>query len=109
MKLAGEKALLTGSDQGIGQAIAIRLGQEGADIAINYRKNRDGAQETAARIESLGHRVALIQADVSAVADAQRVVADAIATLGGLDVLVNNAGTRKTPRFLTSPRLITAP
>ena len=46
MKLQGKNALVTGSDQGIGQAIALRLAEEGADIVVNYRKNREGAEET---------------------------------------------------------------
>jgi len=100
MKLDGKKALVTGSDQGIGQGIALRLAEEGADVAINYRKNRNGALETRARIESLGRRAAVIQADVSVVADAQRVVTDAIAALGGLDILVNNAGIEKEAAFV---------
>ena len=54
MKLEGKFALVTGSDQGIGQAIALRLAEEGASIAVNYRKNRDGAEETREQIERMG-------------------------------------------------------
>jgi glucose 1-dehydrogenase len=99
MKLAGKRALVTGSDQGIGQGIALRLAQEGADVAINYRKNREGADQTRDQIEKLGRRAATIQADVGNPADAQRVVSDAIAALGSLDILVNNAGIEKNAEF----------
>ena len=100
MRLEGKNALVTGSDQGIGQAIAIRLAEEGANVVINYRKNREGADETRGRIAALGRRTAAIQADVGIVADAQRLVADSIATLGTLDILVNNAGIEKNAAFL---------
>lgn len=74
MKLAGKRALVTGSDQGIGQAIALRLAEEGADVAINYRKNREGADQTRGQIEKLGRRAATVQAGVGIAADAQRAV-----------------------------------
>jgi len=91
---------VTGSDQGIGQAIAIRLAQEGADVVVNYRKNREGADGTCEQIEKLGRRAAAVQADVGIVADAQRVVADGIAALGSIDILVNNAGIEINAGFL---------
>jgi glucose 1-dehydrogenase len=100
MRLSGKNALVTGSDQGIGQAIAIRLAEEGADVVINYRKNRDGADETCRRIAALGRRTAAIQADVGTVADAQRLVQEAVAALGSLDILINNAGIEKNADFL---------
>ena len=73
-----EDALVTGSDQGIGQGIALRLAEEGADVVVNYRKNRDGAEETRAQIEQMGRRSVSIQADIGQVADAHRVVDEAI-------------------------------
>ncbi|HXK04641.1 MAG TPA: glucose 1-dehydrogenase [Verrucomicrobiae bacterium] len=100
MRLEGKNALVTGANQGIGQAIAIRLAEEGADVAINYRKGRDGAEETRARIESLRRRAAVIQADVSVVAQARALVEQAVAALGSLDILVNNAGIEKNAAFL---------
>ena len=77
MKLSGKNALVTGSDQGIGQGIALRLAEEGADVVVNYRKNRDGAEATCAQIRQMGRRTAAIQADVGEVADARRVEAAA--------------------------------
>jgi glucose 1-dehydrogenase len=100
MRLSGKTALVTGSDQGIGQGIALRLAEEGADVAVNYRKNHDGAEETRAQIEKMGRRSVSIQADIGQVADAHRVVDQAIAALGGLDILVNNAGIEKNASFL---------
>ena len=100
MKLDGKRALVTGSDQGIGRAIALRFAEDGADVAINYRLNGDLAGETCRQIERLGRRTVAIQADVSVVADAQRLVADAIAALGGLDILVNNAGIERNAAFV---------
>jgi glucose 1-dehydrogenase len=100
MKLDGKRALVTGSDQGIGQAIALRFAEDGADVAVNYRLIGDLARETCRQIEKLGRRTVAIQADVSVVADAQRVVADGIAALGGLDILVNNAGIERNAAFV---------
>ncbi len=100
MKLEGKHALVTGSDQGIGQAIAIRLAEEGADVVINFRKNRAGADETRGKIESLGRRCAAIQADVGKVEEAVRLVNEGVAALGTLDILVNNAGIEKNASFV---------
>jgi glucose 1-dehydrogenase len=100
MKLSGKNALVTGSDQGIGQGIALRMAQEGADVAVNYRKNREGAEATCAQIAAMGRRTAMIQADVGVAADARRVVEEAVAALGSLDILVNNAGIEKNASFV---------
>jgi glucose 1-dehydrogenase len=99
MRLDGKNALVTGSDQGIGQGIAIRLAEEGANVVVNYRKNQRGAEETRARIESSGRRSAVIQADVGKTVDATRLVDEAIAALGSLDLLINNAGIEKHAPF----------
>jgi len=95
MKLADKNVLVTGGDQGIGQGIALRLAEEGANIVVGFRKNRDGAEATRQRIESLGRRAATIQADVGKAGEAVRLVEEAIAALGSLDILVNNAGIEK--------------
>jgi glucose 1-dehydrogenase len=99
-RLDGNNALVTGSDQGIGQAIAIRLAEEGADVVVNFRKNREGAEETRNRIEALGRHSAAIQADVGICAEAQSLVTEAITTLGSIEILVNNAGIEKNAGFL---------
>jgi glucose 1-dehydrogenase len=95
MKLGGKNALVTGGDQGIGQGIAIRLAEEGANVVINFRKNHEGADATRGRIEAMGRRSATIQADVGKTGDAARVVDEAVAALGSIEILVNNAGIEK--------------
>jgi glucose 1-dehydrogenase len=99
MRLVGRNALVTGSDQGIGQAIALLLAEEGANVVVNYRANQAGADETRGKIEKLGRRAAVVQADVGSIAEAQRLVSDSIRDLGGLDILVNNAGIEKRADF----------
>jgi glucose 1-dehydrogenase len=100
MRLEGRNALVTGSDQGIGQAIAIRLAEEGAAVVVNFRKNQEGAEQTRGRIEALGRRSAVIQADVGVIAGARMLVEHAVAALGSIDILVNNAGIEKNASFL---------
>ncbi len=100
MRLTDKRALVTGSDQGIGQGIAIRFAEEGAHVVINYRKNRDGAEETRAQIEKMGRTASVIQADVSKLEEGQNLVAQSISALGGLDILVNNAGIEKNASFV---------
>jgi glucose 1-dehydrogenase len=100
MKLEGRHALVTGSDQGIGQAIAIRLAEEGADVVVNFRKNRDGAEETHGKIQALGRRSAVVQADVGKAEEIGRLMDDSVAALGSIDILVNNAGMEKNASFV---------
>ena len=99
MKLIGKKALVTGSSQGIGQAIALRLAEEGADVIINYSSHPETAAETVQSVLKLGRRSAAIQADISKVESAQSMVQQSIEALGGLDILVNNAGVEKRAPF----------
>ncbi|MCF4966007.1 glucose 1-dehydrogenase [Nostoc sp. CMAA1605] len=104
MKLEGKVALVTGSSQGIGQAIAIRLAQEGASIVINYRSHPEGAEATLAQVKEAGGKCHMvdgltIQADTGIVTDVQRMIADSIAHFGKLDILVNNAGIEKNADF----------
>lgn len=109
MKLAGKVALVTGSSQGIGQAIAIRLAAEGANVAINYRSNPEGAQETVNKVEASGGKcyTALcpkaqgyaVRGDIGLVDEAILAIVDAIKHFGQLDILVNNAGIEKHAPF----------
>lgn len=92
MSLQGKVALVTGSSQGIGQAIAVHLAQAGADIAIDYRSHPDGAQETLNQVEATGRKGHIIQADLSAIADVRKLVSEGVQHFGKLDILVNNAG-----------------
>src|ERR1700758_4469350 len=99
MKLIGKKALVTGSNQGIGQAIALRLAEEGADGVIYYVTHPDTAEETVQSVRKLGRRAVAVQGDISKVADTQRMVQESVEALGGLDIFVNNAGVEKNAPF----------
>jgi glucose 1-dehydrogenase len=99
MKLTGKKALVTGSNQGIGQAIALRLAEEGADLIIDYVTHPETAEETVQMIRKLGRRAVAVQGDISKVADTQRMIAESVQALGGLDILVNNAGVERHASF----------
>ena len=98
-RLAGKTAAITGGDQGIGRAIAERLAQDGAAVAICYRSNKAGAGEVVAALQSQGAKAAAIQCDVGRIADGQRFIAEAVAALGGIDILINNAGIEKRADF----------
>jgi glucose 1-dehydrogenase len=98
----GKNVLVTGGSSGIGQAIAVRFGQEGANVAINYLNILDEARQTedmiravehcACQVRDCGVQIALVQADVSKEEDVDRMMQEAIDELGGLDILINNAG-----------------
>jgi 3-oxoacyl-[acyl-carrier protein] reductase len=91
--ITGKVALVTGGGRDIGRAIAIELARNGADVAVNYHRSRDSADETVREIEGLGRRAVAIAADVTQKADIDRLVAEALRFGGGrLDILVNNAG-----------------
>ncbi len=100
MDLSGKNALVTGSDQGIGQAIALRLAEAGADVIINYRSNREGGEKTRDTLRASGRRSEAIQADVSKPEDRARLVQGSIEALGSLEILVNNAGIERRAPFL---------
>ena len=98
--LSSKRALVTGAGMGIGQGIAIELARGGADVAVHYAHSEKDAKETVAEIERLGAGHALVQGDLSKVGECERVVDEAAASLGGLDVLVNNAGVTRALDFL---------
>jgi glucose 1-dehydrogenase len=98
-RLAGKIALVTGSSRGIGRAIAVRLAQEGADVAINYSRDEAPALEVLAEVEAAGRRGVVIKADLANVAETRAMVDDVVSQLGRLDVLVNNAGVEKKAPF----------
>ena len=92
MTLEGRVALVTGGGRGIGRAIALALAGEGADVAVNYRKDESAAQETVGEIERLGRRAKAYQASIDSWDDDVAMVEAAVADFGFVDVLVNNAG-----------------
>jgi NAD(P)-dependent dehydrogenase (short-subunit alcohol dehydrogenase family) len=100
MKLAGRVALVTGAQQGIGAAIAVALGEEGADVALTWLDDQPAAEKVAARIRAAGRRVHLIRADVARLADIEAMVAEAVRVLGAPDILVNNAGVYPRVKLL---------
>ncbi|MFI6654316.1 SDR family NAD(P)-dependent oxidoreductase [Streptomyces sp. NPDC050523] len=90
--LEGKVALVTGGSRGIGAATAVRLAREGADVALTYVNGKEAAQDVVRRIEALGRRAVALRADAADADEAAGAVERAAQSLGGLDVLVNNAG-----------------
>lgn len=108
MRLAGKVALVTGSSQGIGQGVVLRLAQEGANVVINYRSHPEGAEETLAEVEAIGGKCYMaqcpaqghtIKADLGSVSEIRQLIAESIEHFGKLDILVNNAGIEKHAAF----------
>jgi len=92
MNLKDKSAIVTGGSLGIGAAIALKLAECGANVAINYRKHKEEAEEVIHQINAMGVKGLLVQADISNFDDAARMIETATKEFGGLDILVNNAG-----------------
>jgi glucose 1-dehydrogenase len=105
VKLQGTKAIVTGASSGIGLATAERLGREGASVCVNYysEAERAAAEQVVAAIEQGGSKAIAVQADVANEEDVRRMVAQAARELGGLDLLVNNAGIENQVPLLEMP------
>ena len=102
--LKGKGVLVTGGTSGIGQAIAVKFAEYGANVAINYLRQPDEATDTeqqvhacANRVQQHGVRDVIVQGDVSQEDDVVKMVAHAVDELGGIDVLINNAGHSDLP------------
>ena len=93
--LDGRIALVTGSSRGIGRAIAIRLAEEGCDVAVNYNTSKDAAEEVLMVIRGTGRRSVAVQADVASPEQVETMVTTVEGELGPVDILVNNAGIHK--------------
>jgi enoyl-[acyl-carrier protein] reductase III len=92
-RFSGKVALVTGSGRGIGRAIALRFAHEGADVVINFFRNREPAEAVAQEVRGLGRRAEVIRADVGDPEGLERLLAETEARYGGLDILVNNAAS----------------
>jgi len=99
MRLKDKIALVTGSSQGIGRAIAERFAQEGADVVINYNRTPGGAEEALRNVEAAGRRGLIIKADLSSTTEVRKLVNMAIEHFGRLDILINNAGVETHAPF----------
>jgi 3-oxoacyl-[acyl-carrier protein] reductase len=95
MKLKGRTALVTGASRGIGRAIAQVLAADGAAVAVNYRSGREKAEEVVKEITAAGGRAVALPGDVADYAQAKTLVEQTLKELGGLHILVNNAGIAK--------------
>jgi 3-oxoacyl-[acyl-carrier protein] reductase len=93
MRLEGKVALVTGASRGIGRAIAVRLGRDGATVVINYSGNAEAAAETVVAVDQAGGKAVAVRADVGKVAEVVRLFDETIGHFGRLDILVNNAGS----------------
>ncbi|MDA3917325.1 MAG: 3-oxoacyl-ACP reductase FabG [Deltaproteobacteria bacterium] len=100
MKLEGKKAIVTGGSRGIGRAIALMYAKEGADVLVNYHSNDAAAKDTVAEIKKLGRKGIAVAADVADYTSAQNMVDECVKQLGGVDIVVNNAGISRPSMLL---------
>ena len=98
-KLAGRVALVTGAGKRLGRAVALRLAQEGADVAVHYGKSAAEAQQVVAEIEKLGHRAAAFPAELTDLAAIRNLVAQVVTHFGRLDILINSAANFLEAKF----------
>jgi glucose 1-dehydrogenase len=99
-KLAGKKALVTGSDTGIGREIALEFARQGADVVLHYCHHKDGAMSASEEIRSMGRRSEVFCADFNELKQAVALAESAIQAFGSIDCLVNNAGITFNQAFL---------
>lgn len=92
MRFKNKTVLITGSSRGIGKATAIAFSREGANVVVNYVKNKIAAEEVVAEIKKSGVEAIAIQADVAKEDDVKKMIEETVKQFGGIDILVNNAG-----------------
>jgi len=101
-RLAGQKPLITGGDSGIGRAAAIAYAREGADVAINYFPTEEpDARDVVELIKAAGRKAVALPADIRTLEACEKIVADAVSGLGGLDILVNNAAFQQSKKDIS--------
>jgi NAD(P)-dependent dehydrogenase (short-subunit alcohol dehydrogenase family) len=100
---SSRRAIVTGSDSGIGKATAVRLARDGFDVGVTWHSDRDGAEGTAAEVREQGSNAVVSRLDVTRFEEAAGVVEALAGELGGLDVFVNNAGGGPSHPFLEFP------
>jgi glucose 1-dehydrogenase len=100
MTLAGKVAIVTGGNSGIGKAVVLGLAQAGANIVIDYVANEQATEDLERQIVALGDRAIGVDADVSKVADLERLIAAAVKEFGRVDIMVNNAGVETRTSIL---------
>src|SRR3954462_14132428 len=93
-------AIVTGSDSGIGKATAVALARAGHDVGVTWHEDEDGARDTAREVEGAGRRAEVRRVELARLPDAADGIDGLAATLGGVDVLVNNSGTSRSGPFL---------
>jgi len=103
MSLKGKSAIVTGGNTGIGKAIVLALAEQGANVCIDYVANEQATEELEKRIVGLGDQAIGVDADVSKIADLQRMIDETVKAFGRLDVMVNNAGVETRTSVLDTP------
>jgi len=102
MTLEGKVAIVTGGNSGIGKAVVLALAEAGAKVVIDYVANEEATEELEKQIAALGDSSIGVEADVSKVADLERLIAAAVEAFGHLDIMVNNAGIETRTSILTT-------
>jgi NAD(P)-dependent dehydrogenase (short-subunit alcohol dehydrogenase family) len=100
-RLVGKRAIITGADSGIGRAVALAFAREGADILISYLSEDDDATQTKRLVEEAGRKAVLVAGDIQHPAHCRKIVEQALAELGGIDILVNNAAHQASFKEIT--------
>jgi glucose 1-dehydrogenase len=98
-RLDGQVALVTGGSSGLGRGIALIIAQAGADVVVNYRSDREGAEAVVRTITESGGRAIAVQADVAQEQAVEAMFAQTVETFGAIDVLVANSGIQKDAKF----------
>lgn len=93
LDFSGATVIVTGAGRGLGSAIAMRFAEAGANVAVHYQTSEAGAKKIVERIEALGRKAIAVAADITQPGQAARLVAETAGAFGGVDILINNAGT----------------